>query len=213
MFNNIGFNEVEFNRIMQIVAWFPTGFPILSPNNFHLMYDTDIVPVQYIGEQHSYANNPWTPHDGFYVADWLYTSDLNLYFGGSDGYVYNFGVGEHDDGEQIDAYYVCKAIDLGVKDRMKKVRWIDVDATVAEGTTLKIEYRIDNDQEWTQLVETDQGSGRYLFVGLPKTLFRSIALRFSNGGTGCSFRINSFALDMVIHGQHKEMRSDASDTY
>jgi hypothetical protein len=206
MFNNVGFGEVQFNIIDRQVPWFPTGFAILDPNNYHLMYDTDIVPIEYIGEQHSYANNPWSPHAGFMAMDWLYTSDLNLYFAGADGYVYNFGVNDDDAGEQISSYYVSRAIDLGVKDRVKKVRWIDVDADLEPGTTLKIEYRVDNDEEWTELVETDLGSGRYLFVGMPKTLFRKIYIRFSNSSLGCRFNVNSFALDMVVHGQHKEMR-------
>jgi hypothetical protein len=205
MFNGCAFNEVQFNTIMEIVMWFPSGFPLRDPNEFHLMYDTDIIPVQYIGEQQAYANNPWSPHSGFHAMQWLYTSDLNLYFAGNNGYVYNFGVGDTDDGEKIDAYYVTKAIDLGNLDRMKKVRWIDVDAEVEPGSILRIDYKTDNDSEWNPLVETDQGSGRYLFIGMPNTLFRKIYLRFSNGYVGCKFRINSFSLDMVVHGQHKEV--------
>lgn len=205
MFNHTGFNDVEYNSIMQVVHWFPTGFPILDPNNHHLMYDTDIIPIQYIGEQHSYANNPWTPHDGFEALDWLYTADLNLHFAGNDGYVYDFGNSDTDDGGQINAYYVSKSVDLGAKDRNKKVRWIDVDAELKEGTRLKIEYSVDDEPEWYPLAETEEGSGRYIFVGVPKSLFRKIRLRFSNASTECDFRINSFSLDMVVHGQHKEM--------
>lgn len=205
MFNSRAFNEVQFNRIMEIIPWHPGGFPFSDPNNFHLMYDTDIVPVAYIGEQHSYASNPWSPHRGFTPNQWLYTADLNLYFAGSDGYVYNFGVGDTDAGEMIEAYYVTKDIDMGVPDRMKKARWLDFDSDIVPGSTLRIYYKIDNEPEWTLLTEVDQGSGRYLFAGMPNILFRRIALKFSNGYTGCRFTINSFALDTVIHGQHKEM--------
>ncbi len=205
MFNSQPFNRVEFNRIMEIIPWHPGGFPLTDPNNFHLMYDTDIVPVEYIGEQHSYSNNPWSPHAGFQPNQWLYTADLNLYFAGDDGYVYNFGTGDTDAGNKIEAYYVTKDIDLDVPDRVKISRWIDIDCDIEPGSILKVYFRIDGETEWRPLAEIDQGSGRYLFAGMPKIQFRKIALKFANGYLGCKFKINSFTLDMVIHGQQKEM--------
>jgi hypothetical protein len=205
VFNSEGFNQLNFNTLSVIVSWYRDSFPVVDPNAYHLMYDTDIVPIQYIGEQHSYANNPWSPHRGFDANHWLYTSDLELFFAGSDGYVYRFGVGDTDDGDKIDAYYVTKYIDVGVPDRIKRARWLDVDAEVMPGSILQVYYRIDNESEWRQLTEIDQGSGRYIFTEMPKTAFRKIAFKFMNGYPGCTFRINGFALDVVIHGQQKEI--------
>jgi len=205
MFNSEAFNELEFNTIMAITMWIPGSFPIVEANNYHLFYDTEIVPLAYIGEQQAYANNPWSPHKGFGVNDWLLTNELELYFAGSDGRVYKYGDTDTDNDNKIDAYYVTKSIDLDVPDRIKVVRWVDVDYEVEPGSILRVYYRADNDTEWIQLTEIDQGSGRYVFLEMPKLSFRKISFKFANAHTGCKFKINKFALDMVIHGQQKEM--------
>jgi hypothetical protein len=205
MFNSEAFNELEFNTIMAITMWIPGSFPIVEANNYHLFYDTEIVPLAYIGEQQAYANNPWSPHKGFGVNDWLLTNELELYFAGSDGRVYKYGDTDTDNDNKIDAYYVTKSIDLDVPDRIKVVRWVDVDYEVEPGSILRVYYRADNDTEWIQLTEIDQGSGRYVFLEMPKLSFRKISFKFANAYIGCKFKINKFALDMVIHGQQKEM--------
>ena len=205
MFNSEAFNELEFNTIMAITLWIPSGFPLVEANNYHLFYDTDIVPITYIGEQQAFANNPWSPHRGYEANHWLYTSDMQLYFAGNDGYVYQFGVTDTDNGDKIDAYYVTKEIDIEVPDRIKTIRWLDVDYDIEPGSILQVYYKIDGEPEWNQLTEIDQGSGRYVFIEMPKMMFRKISFKFANGYTGCRFKINKFALDIVIHGQQKEM--------
>lgn len=205
MFNHGAFNEVQFGIIMELVEYIPPDIPLGKPNNKTLMFDTDVVPITYVGEQYSYANSPWTPHDGMLPYQWVHRRNLQLLFGSNDGYVYRFYDGYEDAGEKIESYYVTKSIDLGVPDRKKRLRWIDIDCDVIHGSVLQVYYRMDDDNEWTLLAEIDQGDGKYKFIRMPRRLCRKVAFKFANGYKACDFRINSFSIDMVVHGQHKEV--------
>jgi len=196
------FNRLPFNRI-QVVAPAP-DLPVGEPNDLTFIYDTDVVPLEYLGEQQAYAQSPWTAHDGLAPCQWLLTREMNMYMAGNDGYVYKFGKGTTDSGRKIDSYYVTDAIDLGAPDRRKRLRWIDIDADSIPDSFVRVHYKID-EGDWRLLCEIEQGNFKYPFVAFPKPAFRKITLKFSSGYVGCTFRINGFALDMVIHGQQKEM--------
>lgn len=205
MFNVTPFNSVEFNVITQIFPYVPPMVPMGDPNLFTLMFDTDVVPVTYIGEQHAFANSPWTVHDGFEPNQWLYTRDLDLYYAGRDGFVYKFGVGDTDNGQTIDAYYVFKEVDLGVPDRKKRIRHVDFDLEKIPGSILRVYYKMDDDPEWTLMAEIDQGTGEYVFLSMPRRLCRTISLKIASGYNQCKFVVNSYSLDMVVRGQHKKI--------
>ncbi len=210
MFNVTSFNSIEFNIITQIFPYIPPMVPLGDPNLFTLMFDTDVVPVTYIGEQHALANSPWTAHDGFEPNQWLYTRDLDLYYGSRDGFVYKFGVGDTDNGETIDSYYVFKEVDLEVPDRMKRIRHLDFDLDKHEGSILQVFYKMDDDPEWTLMAEIDQGTGKYTFIKMPRRLCRKIKLKVASGYNQCKFNVNSYSLDMVVRGQQKDLLKGGS---
>ncbi len=184
--------------------------PLGDPNVFTLMFDTDVVPVTYIGEQHAFANSPWTVHDGFEPNQWLYTRDLDLYYAGRSGFVYKFGESDTDNGDAINAYYVFKAVDLGVPDRKKRMRHLDFDLDKNPGSILQVYYKMDDDPEWTLMAEIDQGTGEYIFLTMPRRLCRKIHLKISNGYKECNFNVNSYSLDMVVRGQQAEKQKGGS---
>jgi hypothetical protein len=201
MFNIEGFNVLPFNSIEGGEEYSAA----VVQNNLTLMFDTEVVPITYIGEQYSYANSPWMPHSGFYPNQWLNSRDLNLYFAGNDGYVYRYGSGATDNGAKIDAHYTVPAINLKSPDLRKRLRWIDIDAERNSGSFMRVWYRTDAEEEWQLLCEIEQGNITYPFVEFPKPLFRKISFKFENAYTGCEFTLNGFSLDMVIHGQQREM--------
>ena len=102
--------------------------PESTVNDMTMVYDTEIVPLTYVGEKHSYANTPWTVFRGFVPTQWMVGSDMNLYFASQDGYVYQYGTGLTDVGNAIDAYYTTKLIDLEIPDRIKRIRRLVLDA-------------------------------------------------------------------------------------
>ena len=201
MFNVGKFNELGFN---QILSGGEQEQPTVAQNTLTLMYDTEIIPITYIGEQQSYANSPWMPMSGFYPNQWYLSQDTNLYFAGGDGYVHRYGVGNTDNGDKIDAYYTIPAISLKVLDAIKRLRWIDFDAESSPNSFMRIYYRADAEEEWNLLCEVEQGNIRYPFVEFPKIYFRKISFRIENGYTGCEFRLNGLSLDLAVRGQQKE---------
>lgn len=196
------YNFMPFNRLPEVIP--PTDRRRPEENDLTLIYDTDVVPLEYTGEQQAFVNSPWTAHDGFYPLQWLLSSELQLYFAGSDGYVYRFGEGETDDGEKIKDYLVTKAFDLGEPDRKKRLRWIDIDAESMPGSFVRIYYQAD-DGQWKLLCELEQGNFKYPFVKFPKPRFRKLALRFESAYKGCRYKINGVTLDLVARGQQREV--------
>ena len=202
MFNLGKYNELKFNQLPSGSVPEPES---IVGNTLVLQYDTDVVPITYIGEQHSFSNSPWTPHDGMDPYQWVLTRDLRLLYASADGNVYQYGIGTTDNTQKIHDYYETKYIDLSMPDRVKRLRWIDIDAEAEPGTILIVSYKIDNDIEWRPFCELEQGNYKYTFVDIDAPMFRKIKLRFESGYTGCKYVINSFSLDMVVHGQHKEV--------
>ena len=187
--------------------------PESTKNDVTLLYDTDIVPLTYIGERHSYANSPWTLHRGYVVNQWLVGRDLNLYFASPDGYVYQYGVGDTDSGETIDAYYTTKLIDLGIPDRKKRIRRLILDASRERESFMRIEYKLDTeDNEWKLFkreIDLSKPIDRMFFT-FPDgrgPLCRKIAFKFSTVYSGSKFRVNGFTLDIAVHG-HQQERSE-----
>jgi hypothetical protein len=200
MYNSGRFNEVGFNLIEDVEEY----SPLIVRNNLTMVLDTDIIPVEYIGERLPYSNSPWMPQSGFYPNQWLVASNLYLYFAGDDGYVYRYGVGKTDAGQAINAYYVLSAITLEALDLKKRLRWIDIDYEKMTDSFVRVLYKIDDADEWSLLCELDQGEVKYPFVGFPRPLFRKISIKFEASYTGCDFVINGITLDMAIRGQQKE---------
>ncbi len=203
MFNRGKFNVTGFHWILEMAEDESVG--LIGQNVLTMAYDTEIVPITYIGEQYSYANSPWMPFSGFYPNQWLNSRDLNVYFAGNDGYVYQYGVGNTDNGEKISAHYVTAPITLQVPDLVKRLRWIDVDHKKLPDSFLRILYRMDEESDWQLLCDLSQDNLDYPFIEFPRKLFRKIYLRFENAHTGCEFTLNSVSLDMVVRGQQKEM--------
>lgn len=200
--NPVGFNSLPFNHIPEVAP--PSDLPVARPNDLTLIYDTDVVPLQYIGDQQAFTQSPWTPHDGFAPLQWMRSRELNLYLAGNDGYVYEYGVGDTDSGRKIDDYLITAGFDLGSPDLKKRLRWIDIDADSEPGSFVRVYYRVDGGS-WQLLCEIEQGNFKYPFVSFPRPMFRNIELKFSSGYVGCKYKINAFVLDMVVHGQQKEM--------
>lgn len=195
------FNNLRFN----IISVFDLYPQVSLENIMSLVYDLDIVPTEYIGEQHYYANSPWMPLEGFYPMDWVMGTDGNLYFASADGYVYQYGVGHLDHQDKIDTYYVSPSIDFGVPDRVKRLRWIEFDAQPIKNSLVRVWYRLDNEEEWAQLCEINSGEIVYPYAKFPRPAFRRMQLKFENAYSGCNFIIHAYSLDVVIRGQQKEM--------
>ena len=201
MFNRGDYNVAGFNLFEEVEPYIAA----ITQNTLTFAYDTEIVPITYIGEQFSYSNSPWMPFSGFYPNQWFRAKDLNVYFGGNDGYVYRYGVGNTDNGSKIAAHYVTAPITLDAQDLMKRLRWIDIDHEKLPDSFLRILYRLDEEQDWRQLCELSQTNPEYRFIEVPRQLFRKLYLRFENAHTGCEFIVNSVSLDMVVFGQQREM--------
>jgi len=201
MNEKFGFNRMSFNVIIEAEDYEPE----IVQNYITLVFDSDVVPLEYVGEQHAYSQSPWSPCQGFYPNAWLVDRMQNLYFAGDDGYVYSYGVGDSDAGQLISAYYITPPIDLDVPDRKKRVRWIDLDLKAYPGTHLKVFYRKDDDTEWKLLSEVEQKESYHPFVKMyDRPLFRKIQLKFENVD-GQKFVLNSFALDMAVRAQRREL--------
>jgi len=196
------FNRMPFNRITDVAP--APDLPVGKANDLTLIFDTEVVPLEYLGEQQAYSQSPWTAHDGFSPFQWLLTNDLDMYLAGNDGYVYRLADKATDSGRKINDYYITGSIDLGAPDIRKRLRWIDIDADSFPGSFVRVHYKIDNN-DWVLLCEIEQGNFNYPFVSFPMPMFRKISLKFSSAYKGCTYRINGFSLDMVVHGQHKEM--------
>ena len=203
MYNRSKFNVAGFNWIEDGIA--EEHVSQIVQNTLTLAYDTEVVPITYIGEQYNYANSPWMPFSGFYPNQWLNGQDLNVYFAANDGYVYRYGVGNTDNEREISAHYVTHPITLNARDLMKRLRWIDIDHEKLPDSFLRILYRLDEEQDWRLLCELNQANPEYRFIEVPRQLFRKIYLRFENAHTGCEFIVNSVSLDMVVFGQQREM--------
>jgi len=201
MFNQGRFNHISFNSIIDVEGYEAT----IVQNALTLVFATDVVPLEYAGEQYSYSNSPWAPLTGYYPNQWMVDREQNLYYAGHDGYVYEHGVGAADGDVPINAYYTVPPIDLGVPDRKKRVRWIDLDLKAYPGTHLRIFYRKDDDTEWKLLGEVEQKESDHPFVKMyDRPLFRKIQLKFENVD-GQKFVLNSFALDMAVRAQRREL--------
>lgn len=177
-----------------------------------LVYDTEVVPLTYIGEKHSYVNSPWMMHRGYTPTQWLAALDQNLYFASDDGYIYQYGIGDTDAGRPINAYLTTKFIDLQMPDRTKRVRRLILDAQREKDSFIRVDYKIDaEDNDWKlfrENIDLSQPIDRMFFY-FPDgrgPLCRKIAFKFSTVYTGSKFRINGFTLDMAVHG-HQEERS------
>ncbi len=202
MYNKGKYNRQGYNRIGDEGG--EDHVSLIGQNTLTLVYDTEVVPITYIGEQYSYANSPWMPFSGFYPNHWLQSRDLNVYFAGNDGYVHRYGVGNTDNGQKIRAHYSTAPITLEAPDLMKRLRWMDIDHEKLPDSFLRILYRMDEEEDWKLLCDLRQ-TDKYHFVEFPRQLFRKIHLRFENANTGCEFILNSVSLDMVVRGQMKEM--------
>jgi hypothetical protein len=207
MYNESRYHEGGYNRIREAGEG---HVATIGQNTLTLMFDTEIIPLTYIGEQFSYSNSPWMPQSGYYPNCWLAARDTYVYFAGNDGYVHRYGVGTDDNGEKISAHYVVPGITLGHPDLMKRLRWIDIDAESLPDSFLRISYKMDNHEEWTLLCELEQGNLTYPFIEFPRELFRKISLKFENAHTGCEFALNGVTLDLVVRGQMREMVTNES---
>lgn len=188
------------------------SIPESTVNDVTLVYDTEVVPLTYVGEKHSYVNSPWTLHKGFTPTQWLVGQDLNLYFASTDGYVYQYGIGTTDAGKAIEAYLCTKLIDLGTPDKVKRIRRLILDARREEDSFINIEYKIDSESNgWETLcrdVDLSKPIDR-MFIYFPNSnrpLCRKIAFKISNSYLGNVFRINGFTIDMAVHGHHEERK-------
>ncbi len=186
--------------------------PESTTNNMTLVYDTEVVPLTYIGEKHSYVNSPWMMHRGYTPTQWLAALDQNLYFASDDGYIYQYGIGDTDAGRPINAYLTTKFIDLQMPDRTKRVRRLILNAQREKDSFIRVDYKIDaEDNDWKlfrENIDLSQPIDRMFFY-FPDgrgPLCRKIAFKFSTVYTGSKFRINGFTLDMAVHG-HQEERS------
>lgn len=184
--------------------------PESTVNDVTLVYDTEVIPLTYIGEKHSFANSPWVLHRGYTPTQWLVSQDANLYFASDDGYVYQYGVGDTDVGEMIKVSYSTKLLDLDMADRAKRVRRLTLDARQEKDSYLRIDYRVDNEEgKWRMFrreVDLSEPIDR-MFLYFPDgrgPLCRKIAFRFSTVYAGSRFRINGFTLDMAIRGHQEE---------
>lgn len=186
--------------------------PESTVNDVTLVYDTEVVPLTYIGDKHSYANTPWTLDRGYTLTQWLVGRDLNLYFASDDGYVYQYGIGDTDVGKPIDAYYTTKLMDLGMPDRAKRVRRLILDVRREKNKFMQIEYKTDaEDSDW-QLFRREIDLSKpidAMFFYFPDgrgPLCRKIAFKFSTVYEGSRFRVNGVTLDIAVRG-HQEERS------
>jgi hypothetical protein len=184
--------------------------PESTVNDLTLVYDTEVVPLTYIGEKHSYANSPWTMHRGYTPTQWLAALDQNLYFASDDGYIYQYGIGDTDAGRPINAYLTTKFIDLQMPDRTKRVRRLILDARREKDSFIRVDYKIDaEDNDWKlfrENIDLSQPIDRMFFY-FPDgrgPLCRKIAFKFSTIYLGSKYRINGFTLDMAVHGHQEE---------
>ncbi len=188
------------------------SIPKSTKNDVTLIYDTDVVPLTYIGEKHSYANSPWTLHRGFVPTQWLVGNDLNLYFASDDGYVYQYGIGHTDAGKIIDAYYTTKLIDLDMPDRVKRIRRLILDSRRERENFMQIEYKVDSEENGWELFRREVDLSKpidrmfYYFPDGRGPLCRKIAFRFSTVYMGSKFRVNGFTLDIAVHGHQEERK-------
>lgn len=198
-----GFNQLQFNYIGDIVTAPGLGLP--EANEITYIFDTEVVPIEQIGERYEYANSPWTRMDGMSPLQWLVSRTKRLYFVGHDGYLHQYDIGVTNDGNPINAYYVTNALDFDAPNRIKRLRWMELESEAIEGSFLRIFYKIDNGSHWKLLAELDMGHDKYPFIQGPPELFRVIIFKFETAYEGCRFRINTYSLDLAIRGQHKEV--------
>jgi len=85
------------------------------------------------------AQKSWVPHKGFVPMCWLVDDDNNALFGGDDSYVYRYGEGWTDDGEEYRSIYTTKSIagENSLRFRRFRVRIESVDSNIS------FRYRID----------------------------------------------------------------------
>lgn len=198
-----GFNQLQFNYIGDIVA--PPGLGLPKPNELTYIFDTEVLPIEQIGERFEYANSPWTRMDGMSPLQWFVSRTKKLYFVGNAGYLYQYDIGDTNDGEPINSYYITNALDFDSPDRKKRLRWLELESEDIEGSFLRIHYKIDNDLNWKLLAELDMGNREYPFIEGPPELFRIITFKFETAYEGCKFRISNYSLDLAIRGQQKEV--------
>ena len=182
--------------------------PLSTVNNLTLMFDTDITPIEYIGEKYSYANSPWVLLDGFVPTQWIVRLNLNAYFSSVDGYVYQYGIGNTYNGLKIEDYYTTKYFDFGLPDRRKRIRRMNLDFDPHPGSFLHVYYKADHDDEWTFMAEVDVSTNDFRFVSFPTgkgPLCRKIAFKFASAYTGSRIRVNGFELDVAVHGQQRQV--------
>ena len=192
-------------------AWMGKYFlsiPESTVNDLTMVYDTDVVPLTYIGDKHSYANSPWMPHRGYVPCQWIVRNDLNLYFGATDGYVYQYGVGDTDGGSAIEAYYTTKFLTLNAPDRVKRVRNVRVEVRPVLESFMLIEYMTEKSSDWERLKQANLGvPSDTAFIPFPNgrgPVCRKFRLKFSTVYTGSKFSVEGYVLDMAVRGNENQ---------
>ena len=192
------------------VSWrnkYRISVPESTINDAVLEYNTDVVVINYIGEEKSYASNPWVYHKGINANDWLVSHNENLCFAAEDGYVYQYGVGFTDNGAVIDSYYVTGYMDSGVSDQIKRYRSLTIEYELTAGFML-LEYRTHENDEWKEIAEIDLSKRKPVIKFGRGIRARRIQFRFRTEGTGSYFKIYGFTPDLAVRG-HQFARQQA----
>jgi len=176
--------------------------PEENNNDLILQFNTEIISELY--EEHGLSLNAWMVHRGFSPLDFFENREGELLFGCSDGYVREYGKGNTDDGERIEAYYVTKALSFEDPEKNKRIRRVHVVFEKADQDLIINMRREFGD--WESLAMIDMwkfGEGTLIrredLIPPINELFNFIQLRFENGGGG-SFKIHGLIIHFVKRG-------------
>ena len=171
------------------------ALPESDINDLILEYNTDVIVIQHLGRSHSYSNSPWVHHRGIRVNDFLNTSDENLIFAGTDGLVYEYGVGAMDSGNPINAYMVFKTVNAKQIAVRKWFRRIQVVYEPQGEGFLELWYKTNATEDWVRLRDVDlSGEDGYAWRSV-NTKAQELTIRFVYNYPGYRLKVNAIVVD------------------